>query len=93
MRGYLERFLYIHPYSNGNGRAARLLVGFLLWPLTRVPIDLTPFSDPNIYIDCLRQAHLAYDNTSQRRASVLATYLLERVYFTLERFLIFVIRE
>jgi hypothetical protein len=42
----LEQFLTIHPYANGNGHAARLLVGVLLgrfgYPPKKWPFDHSP---------------------------------------------------
>ena len=38
---FLSEFLYIHPFANGNGRCARLLVSFLLSRFCVVPLSLS----------------------------------------------------
>lgn len=37
---FFSEFLYIHPFSNGNGRCARLLVNYMLAPYCVVPISI-----------------------------------------------------
>jgi Fic family protein len=54
---FLTNFLHIHPFSNGNGRVARLLVSWLLCPVTIVPIALyVNVGSRETYLQCLRNS-------------------------------------
>lgn len=81
---FLNRFLYIHPYTNGNGRTARILTSYLLSKISVVPVSLTEGSQKNTYLQCLREAHP--NGTINESPSALATLLLERVFLSLEYF-------
>lgn len=37
---FFHQFLYIHPFLNGNGRVARVLLSYLLSKFTVVPLSL-----------------------------------------------------
>jgi len=54
---FLSSFLMIHPFRNGNGRLARLLLSHLLLKHTVVPVILFP-SDK--YIPCLEEAQTGF---------------------------------
>eukprot|EP00049_Salpingoeca_infusionum_P004248 m.76149 g.76149 ORF g.76149 m.76149 type:complete len:335 (+) comp12479_c0_seq1:64-1068(+) len=49
---FFRQFLLIHPFTNGNGRVARLLVSHLLRPFAVVPLSLY-FGKRSLYIDLL----------------------------------------
>lgn len=53
---FLERFLLIHPFVNGNGRVALLLMHVLLHPFLPVPLTIPPPARPE-YLDALDDAH------------------------------------
>ncbi|PRP88915.1 hypothetical protein PROFUN_00383 [Planoprotostelium fungivorum] len=61
---FLSEFLLIHPFSNGNGRTARLLLSFFLRDVTVVPFSL------NHYISALEERN------GGTPPSVLATLML-----------------
>jgi Fic family protein len=50
---FFSEFLKIHPFSDGNGRTARLLVNYLLNPFTIVPISIYITTDRSVYLDAL----------------------------------------
>lgn len=60
-RAHLE-LVSIHPFADGNGRTARLLMNLLLlrggWP----PISIRP-EDRNVYLDGLEKTQLTGDHT------------------------------
>ena len=81
---FFSEFLFIHPFSNGNGRVARLLVNHLLRHHTNVPFSL--FTDVNgrtTYLKVLEEAQLhnsmsgllTYFLWSLRRVVANAVYL------------------
>jgi len=49
---FMSEFLLIHPFSNGNGRTARLLLNYFLRDVTVVPFSLY-YQDRKVYIDTL----------------------------------------
>ena len=55
---FLSIFLNIHPFSNGNGRVARILTSLLLSRDSIVPVSLrgSNKSDRETYLECLRGA-------------------------------------
>lgn len=83
---FLVHFLMIHPFENGNGRVARLLLSYLLSSITVVPLSI--FSRVNgreVYLDCLRDER----NKSPTVESNLASLILECAYFNLEKVCIY----
>lgn len=77
---FLSAFLIIHPFSNGNGRVARLLCSNLLLDVTIVPLSITEPRLRGVYLDCLRDVQV----DSYRQPTLLATLLLERIWKSLE---------
>ncbi|CAI2178921.1 10168_t:CDS:2 [Funneliformis geosporum] len=76
---FLSHFLYIHPFMNGNGSVARLLLSYLLSRFTVVPLSLyTGTRTRDIYLQCLRESR--YHKSFMPNA--LATFILENVYTT-----------
>lgn len=67
----LERFLTIHPYANGNGHTARLLVWILLIRYGRVPVQWTLEKSPPGYGDLI-QKHRSGDRNPLRRFILLS---------------------
>lgn len=45
---FLKKFLYIHPFENGNGRLARVLVSIILKPISKYPCPI--ISDRQKYL-------------------------------------------
>lgn len=78
---FLNTFLYIHPYANGNGRIARILASLLLTEISLVPVALTDNTNREIYLQTLREVHCA--GRQYQHPDALATLLLERVYSSL----------
>lgn len=79
---FLNTFLYIHPYSNGNGRTARILVSYLMSSISIVPVSLTEGTRQEIYLQCLQEIHA--NGRIDHPPVALATLLLERVFYSLE---------
>ncbi|CAG8788753.1 6335_t:CDS:2, partial [Dentiscutata erythropus] len=78
---FLSQFLFIHPFSNGNGRVARLLLSYLLSRYIIVPLSLyTGQKTREIYLQCLKDAQWSYE---LRSPSTLAKFILECIYKTL----------
>ncbi|CAB4487498.1 Fic-domain-containing protein [Rhizophagus irregularis] len=76
---FLTHFLYIHPFMNGNGRVARLLLSYLLSKFTVVPLSLyMGMKTRDLYLQCLRESR--YHEPFLPNA--LATFILENVYNT-----------
>lgn len=85
--GFFSEFLKIHPFSNGNGRVARILVNVILAPFVIVPFTLraaTPDSNAR-YLRALQESQW-FDNhqplvdlfvQSSALASDKAVWLLE----------------
>jgi fido (protein-threonine AMPylation protein) len=58
---FLERFLWIHPYENGNGRMARLLFSAIVQPCSIVPVSL------------FRSFQVDWENSEKQRALYLSS--------------------
>ncbi len=78
---FFADFLHIHPFVNGNGRVARLLLAFLMLKFGPIPVII--FADDQ-YIPCLEEAHIGSRERLQRflldsfyRSYSLACYLLD----------------
>jgi len=70
---FLTHFLQIHPFTNGNGRVARLLISWLMVDLSVVPVPLlTTISTRHTYLDCIRDS---------RRSSPFVPGNLARIIF------------
>lgn len=79
-------FLEIHPFSDGNGRAARILIDALLSAVHPVPVPLVPsgasLADARqLYINGLREVPPwdgeSYDRLWQAQPALLATLILQ----------------
>ncbi|KAF2078518.1 hypothetical protein CYY_000143 [Polysphondylium violaceum] len=68
---FFSEFLYIHPFSNGNGRVARILLSKILKPVSKVhfPLILRKRED---YIDAIESRNDRYITPP----NTLATYVL-----------------
>ncbi len=55
-----ERLVSIHPFTDGNGRTARLLMNFLLVKSGYTPVVIGPEHRP-AYLDCLQELQLRGD--------------------------------
>jgi Fic family protein len=74
------RLTAIHPFSDGNGRTARLLMNLLLLRRGYVPIAVRP-EDRKIYLDTLERASLTED------LGPFQTFMHERLDATLGEYL------
>jgi len=78
---FFTHFLQIHPFSNGNGRVARLLISWLMADLSVVPVPLlTTFASRNTYLDCLRDSR----RSSPFVPGNLARFIFESVIQTIK---------
>lgn len=89
---FMTNFLHIHPFGNGNGRTARILLSLLLWKHTIVPLPLYAEAEGRqVYLDCLRQSREAAPAEMIRRGhtpfsfvpAALARFVLECFYKSL----------
>lgn len=55
-------FIYLHPFSDGNGRLGRLLSNFIL-AQQKLPLVVILSQDKNEYIEALKSSHKHRDNT------------------------------
>ncbi|KAI9141070.1 fido domain-containing protein [Paraphysoderma sedebokerense] len=77
---FLEEFLYIHPFSNGNGRTGRILLSLLLSEFSVIPVSLfLRQMDREDYLKCLREARLY----NPKCPMALARFILDSVDRTL----------
>jgi Fic family protein len=60
------RLVAIHPFSDGNGRTARLLMNLLLLQSGYPPVLIGP-EDRLLYIDALQQLQLKHDGAAYRK--------------------------
>ena len=58
---FFSEFLKIHPFANGNGRVARILVNFFLSAVFIVPISIFLDMTRDVYLKLLSEAQW-YDN-------------------------------
>ncbi|CAG8775639.1 18902_t:CDS:1, partial [Acaulospora morrowiae] len=78
---FLAHFLYIHPFMNGNGRVARLLLSYLLSGFTVVPLSLySGTKTRDVYLQCLREVQWFHEPPF--KPSALASFILEIIYVT-----------
>jgi len=73
---FMTQFLHIHPFNNGNGRVARLVVSLLLSIVSIVPVALYACSESReTYLNCIRQSR----QTKPFNHSALARLILESI--------------
>ncbi|KAK9721961.1 Fic/DOC family [Popillia japonica] len=79
---FLNRFLFAHPFRNGNGRVARILLSALLIHYSIVPLCffLWKCGTNEIYLKVLAEAH----NPVTRNDKLLKSFIIEVVHGTLE---------
>lgn len=75
------RLVAIHPFSDGNGRTARLLMNLILLRSGYPPVAVRP-EDRKIYLDALEHASLSDD------LNPFQTFMHQRLDSTLEEYLI-----
>ena len=75
------RLTAIHPFSDGNGRTARLLMNLLLLRAGYPPVAVRP-EDRNTYLDVLERGSLAND------LQPFQTFMHERLAATLDAYLV-----
>jgi Fic family protein len=74
------RLVSIHPFSDGNGRAARLLMNLLLLRAGYPPVSVRP-EDRASYLDAIERAQLTGDDSDYRN------FMLQRLDATLADYL------
>lgn len=75
---FLADFLFIHPFSNGNGKVGRLLLSYLLAKYTIVPLSLfTAKTRRNTYLQCFRETRK--HNAEFRKPASLSRFILENI--------------
>lgn len=76
---FLTEFLQIHPFRNGNGRVARLLISWLMADISVVPVPLFMNQQKcEIYLECLR------DTRHMTLPTNLARLVLESIVRTMQ---------
>lgn len=74
---FFVNFLRIHPFENGNGRVARLLLSLLLRKVTVVPVLFYKSKDQrSCYLHCLEEAR----NGNYSTAANMSRFILGHVY-------------
>lgn len=79
---FFAEFLDIHPFVNGNGRVARLLLSYILSDICVVPIALynSTQSNRSIYLTCLRESRNGdYSDKKLVKPEALSAYILESI--------------
>jgi len=71
----------IHPFDDGNGRAARLLMNLLLLRGGYVPVSVDP-EDRQEYLDTIKDAQLEQDTTAPK----FQAFMHQRLATNLERY-------
>lgn len=74
------RLVTIHPFTDGNGRTARLLMNLVLFKAGYPPLVIRPEDRPD-YLDSLELLQLSGDGTA------FSTLLLQRLDDSLERYI------
>ncbi|WP_295384015.1 Fic family protein [uncultured Thiodictyon sp.] len=74
------RLVAIHPFTDGNGRTARLLMNLILLQAGFPPVVITPEQRPD-YVDALETRHVSGD------AGPWQAFMTERLIEGLERYL------
>ncbi len=70
---FISNFLFIHPFTNGNGRLCRIYASLLLKNVTSTPMSLFINKDSrDIYLECIYQSQI---NNSP--PSALCLFILE----------------
>jgi Fic family protein len=64
-------FLHLHPFSNGNGRVARLLLNMFLKHVLIVPVTLMIDGGRKSYLEMLMEAQSSSDSLA-----IAPTYVL-----------------
>ncbi|POW03380.1 hypothetical protein PSHT_11686, partial [Puccinia striiformis] len=78
---FMTNFLHIHPFSNGNGRVARLAVSWLLADITIVPIPLTSSNGRQHVLEALRDSR----HLTPFTPLALSRILLESAFHTVRK--------
>lgn len=81
---FLGDFLDIHPFSNGNGRLGRLLLSYIMFGISIVPLPLNVHGikpSREIYLDILEQAReLSIPNYSTLQLMILEAVHVNIMY-------------
>ncbi|GJQ69239.1 hypothetical protein Trydic_g6388 [Trypoxylus dichotomus] len=77
---FFNKFLFSHPFSNGNGRVAIFLVSALLINYTIIPVCFYAWksNSNDLYLRVLQEAH------QFKNDQLLKSYIIEAVHGTLE---------
>ena len=86
---FMGRFLWIHPFTNGNGRTARLLLSYVLCEKVVVPVSLYVGSNLHearaCYLTCLAEGHeLSLSATRDLSYKMLTMLITEAVLQNVE---------